>query len=183
MLSPRTIYRPSGFCSTPLSSQKMRSWLCSSITLMVWSKPRSLPWSNKEHPQGRHREQKDGKEREGEEEGGAVGLKASRGRSLTTIFRPSFVTMFTISAHTHQTRLEAAVPVAPHSIIQKKTSKRNCHYASKSCWRRVVTHCSEALAAPCFASFLLILSLPQRASPCTNVLAQKARNDKPVLVS
>lgn len=42
-LSPLTMYNPSTTCSTPCEELNTRSWLSSSIKLMVWSKPFSVP--------------------------------------------------------------------------------------------------------------------------------------------
>ena len=43
-LSPRIMCSPSTTCSTPWFVLYTRSWLSSSIKLIVWSKPFSVPW-------------------------------------------------------------------------------------------------------------------------------------------
>lgn len=43
MLSPLIMYNPNTFCTTPLSSEKTLSWLCSNITFIVWSNPFKHP--------------------------------------------------------------------------------------------------------------------------------------------
>ena len=42
-LSPLMMYNPSTTCSTPCEELNTHSWLSSSIKLMVWSKPFSVP--------------------------------------------------------------------------------------------------------------------------------------------